>query len=318
MRLLADVGGTNTRCALQRPGGTPERIRLYRNDAFPALEAVVEAYLDAEKPAAPPRVAAIAVAAPVDREPLLLTNRRWRIDRERLGQLLGIASVHLMNDFAALALALPCLDARELVPIGRVQTPADHTRAVLGPGTGLGMAGLLRHGSGWIPVPGEGGHTTMPACDAFEMALIERLRQRHGGHVSAERVLSGPGLSALHEALAVERGLAAPAMSPEQVCAAAGAGDPLPAEALDVWLAMLGTVAGDLALWMGARGGVYLAGGILPRLAPHLAASRFRERFEDKGRYRTYLSAVPTLLITATTPALAGLAAYLDECDRRA
>ncbi len=176
------------------------------------------------------------------------------------------------------------------------------------------MAGLVAQADGgWRPLATEGGHVTLAAADAQEAAVIDRLRARFG-HVSAERVLSGPGLANLYDALAPGPDDGAAGIAPEDITRRALAGgDPPCQAALSMFCAMLGTVAGNLALSLGASGGVYIAGGIVPALGPAFAASKFRARFEDKGRFRAYMEAIPTWVITAEIPAFAGLAVLLDK-----
>ena len=187
--------------------------------------------------------------------------------------------------------------------------------ALIGPGTGLGVSGLVPDGQGgWLPLAGEGGHVSLAAQTDLEAQVIQQLARRYEGHVSAERVLSGPGLVALHQALAALRGMTAdPDITPAHITQAAlQAHDPLSLQTLETFSAFLGTVAGDLALTLGARGGVYLGGGILPHWRGWLAQSPFRARFEAKGRYRDYMAAIPVWWIDApTSPALLGAARAL-------
>jgi glucokinase len=237
-----------------------------------------------------------------------MTNRGWRFSIDELRSRLGLERLDVLNDFTAIALALPHIPTDQRIAIGG-GTPLPHKAlAAIGPGTGLGVSALIPHRTGWAAVTGEGGHVTLPASSALEARLIERARGRFE-HVSAERLVSGPGILALHELLAAELGATKVAATPEEVTARAAGGDELARRTLDLFFAFLGTVAADVALTFGALGGVYLAGGILPRLEDALLASGFRERFESKGRYDEYLAAIPTYLIKAPQPALVGLAA---------
>ena len=210
------------------------------------------------------------------------------------------------------ALAMPHLEAAELLKIGGGAAVFDAPIGVLGPGTGLGVSGLLRTGGSWTPISGEGGHATMPAADARESAVIEHMRRRFD-HVSAERLLSGPGLVNLYQTLAEIDGVPAASFTPAQIADAhIGESEPLCRAALEMFCAMLGTVAGDLALTLGARGGIYIAGGIVPRLGTRFADSQFRARFEAKGRFQPYLAAIPTSVATSPFLAFLGLRALLD------
>ena len=191
--------------------------------------------------------------------------------------------------------------------------PARQAMAVIGPGTGLGVAGILPTPHGWVAIPGEGGHATLSAADDFESDLLRCVRQHHP-HVSAERLLSGIGLPVLQAAVAAVLGQSVPALSAEAVVERALAGaDAVSICCLDTFCALLGSFAGNVALTMGARGGVYIGGGIVPRLGERFFASSFRQRFESKGRFQRYLQAIPTSLITDTLAALGGAALALEQ-----
>jgi glucokinase len=303
VRLLADVGGTNARFALQKPNGTPASVRRVRTDDFKTLEDAIRDYVS--RTSARPRRAAIAVASPVTGDRIEMTNHPWSFSVAALSGALGVAELRVVNDFEAVALSLPRLDPAELRRVGGDAPAPGAPRAVIGPGTGLGVAALVQ---GWA-VPTEGGHVTMPACDAREAEILARIRARLG-HVSAERVLSGMGLKNLYRAL----GRDCEPPEPDEISARALAGaDPRAVDTLETFCAMLGTVAGNLALTLGARGGVYIAGGIVRRFAEFFARSGFRDRFEDKGRFREYLAPIPVWIIGTENPALLGLAALLDE-----
>jgi glucokinase len=317
--LLGDVGGTRVRFALQAaPGAEPSEVAVLRADDHASLEAALAAYLDARR-GQRPRVGAIGIATAVTGDTVQMTNRDWRFSIAALQKALGFDRLVVLNDFTALALALPALGAADLRQVGGGRSVQRGAMALLGPGTGLGVSGLVPAGTGWVPLTGEGGHVTLAAADEHEAAIVEVLRGRFG-HASAERALSGPGLANLHAAIARIDGVAAPTLDAAQIAAAAQAGtDPLCVAALDTFLALLGGVAGNLALTLGAVGGVYLGGGMLPRLAAGvIERSRFRDRFEAKGRFRDYLVAIPTLVIDATSPpALIGAARALDEVTLR-
>ncbi|CAN5205989.1 glucokinase [soil metagenome] len=312
--VIADVGGTHTRCALVTVDGRTDTVQSYRNDRFDDLAHVIREFLAARGGVSPGH-GAFAVAAPIVDDEVRFTNRRWRFSIRALETALDLKRLQVVNDFAAQALALTMLKEADSRPIGGGRPAPGGTRAVLGPGTGLGIAGLVGACNGWIAVPGEGGHVTLPAVTPVETRIIARLRARFG-HCSAERVLSGPGLSNLHSTLAVERGVEGEPLEPEEITLRASDGDPLASECLELFFSFLGTLAGDVALTFGALGGVYLSGGILPDVATALEASQFRARFEDKGRYREYLARIPTRLITIQHPALLGLA-YLLTTDAR-
>ncbi len=295
--LLADIGGTNARFTLLR-GGVSRPAAAMRLDDHASIEAAIAHYLGSQALAAPPDGALLAVAGPVQGNSAMLTNRGWQVSGAGISAALGIRAARVLNDFEALAWSLPALACPGLLAIGpTLPATAGAPMAVLGPGTGLGVGAFLPPNR---VLPGEGGHATLAAGDAEEAAILAVLRRRHG-HVSAERILSGPGLVALHEALAEVHGQPAPGLTAAEITAGAPA-------TLGLFCAMLGGFAGNVALTLGARGGVFLGGGILPRIPAALAASAFRSRFEAKGRLAPYLAAIPTWLITRPDAALVGLA----------
>ncbi len=272
-------------------------------------------YLDAHGKKTP-RWAAIGIANPVTGDHVQMTNHHWSFSIDAVRQALGLERFVVINDFTALALSLPELQPADLHQIGPGVSVPGAAKALLGPGTGLGVSGLLptRGGQGWVPVAGEGGHVTLSGTNAEEDAVIGVLRRRYG-HASAERALSGPGLEALHAALIELDGAAASGLSAAQITSAALAGtDARCGRTVDLFLALLGTVAGNLALSLGARGGVYIGGGIVPRFGDRVLTSPLRARFEAKGRFTDYLRQMPLLVIQArTSPALWGAARALDE-----
>lgn len=307
--LLGDVGGTHTRLALYGPGKDLHTAKVVGNAQYGNLESIVAAFIAEHCEKDTPRIAALALAGPVSDGSVTLTNLGWRIQAEELKRRFRFDAVYLMNDLCAAALAVPLLEAADRIQIGPGQCAPDGAIGVLGPGTGLGVAGLVKSRHEWTPIAGEGGHVTVSPRGGKEREIVERLEQDFG-HVSAERILSGPGIENLYRVLAKSRG-PAPA-APEISRRAISGTDPVAVEALDLFFAVLGTVAGDLALTLGATGGIYLCGGILPGLRGQLEASRFRERFTDKGRYRRYLDAIPTFLMTGDAPALHGLRHFVD------
>lgn len=315
--LLADVGGTNARFALCREGRPGEVLHLPVADYATAYDAVAAA-LERLDPAARPRAAVLAFAGPVSPERAVMTNAGWDTTAEGLLQRFGFARVRLLNDYAALALGLPHLRTEDLRIIGPASPPpgapdpedSDTAAvAVLGPGSGLGVGALLPAEPYPLPVVTEGGHVTMAPADAAESELIDLLREKLG-HVSAERLLSGPGLVNLYDGLAALHRQPAESLDAAEITRRGVAGsDPLCRLTLEHFCRLLGSFAGNVALTFGARGGVFLGGGILPRFPDFLAASDFRARFEDKGRFSDYLSAIPTRLIIRKDAAFLGLAA---------
>ena len=315
-RLLGDIGGTNARFAWQARADAPlTDVAGYLCDEHDGLQTAIRQYLFAHDKSAP-RGCAIAIANPITGDTVRMTNHHWSFSISSLQRELGIERLAVINDFTAVALSLPALTEADLRQIGPGTAVTGAPLAVLGPGTGLGVSGLLVAAPGnFVPITGEGGHVTLAAGDDREAAVLQWLRHRFG-HASAERALSGPGLVNLYEAACSLSGQTASAFEPAEVIARAGNGrgsDGACVAALELFCNFLGSVAGDLALTLGARGGVYVGGGIAPRLTAEIARSSFRERFESKGRFRDYLAAIPTFIIDVNvSPALVGATRALD------
>lgn len=307
LRLIGDIGGTHARFALARHGAYShlQRVEVAK---FNSLFDAVGDYLAALPRDLKPSVAVIDVAGPVHGDEIRMTNLTWAFSAQDMQRRLGLKVFRVLNDFAAAASSIPYLPEKDCFPVGpdlpRVQGPI----GVIGPGTGLGVGALVPNGERWTLIPGEGGHVSLPASDETEDRILAVLRKRFD-HVSAERVLSGAGLVNLYQALCEIDGAAVAPLTPADVTARAINGtDPVCVKAFGHFCEMLGTVAGDLALTLGATGGVYIAGGILLRFKEAFAASGFRARFENKGRFRDWLRTVPTPLILEESPALLGLA----------
>ncbi|MFC4058844.1 glucokinase [Planomonospora corallina] len=305
--LVADIGGTNARFGLVTEiGGRPEAVAVLAGRDHDGLPGAVAAYLADHAGGVRPGAACLAIAGPVEGDRYRLTNAGWSGSVRDL----GIPHVELLNDFEALAASLPHLAADDLVSLGGPE-PSHGVKAVLGPGTGLGVAGLVPAAEGWLPLPGEGGHVTVPVCDERDREVVRALHADGLGHVVAEHLLSGPGMGRLHRALALVRGVEAPPLSAADIVSRLD--DPLCAETVEVFCGLLGTFAGNVALTLGARGGVYLGGGVLPRIVDRVLASDFRRRFETSPVLGDYLSGIATTLITAPQPALTGAAAWLAQ-----
>lgn len=316
-RLLGDVGGTNARWAWQSaPGQAPSQVRSLPASDHATIADCIDAYR-AQLGLPAPRDVAFGIATAVTGDQVRMTNHHWSFSIEALRERLGAERLRVLNDFEALAHAVPVLGGESLSAVGAGQSVPGAALAVIGPGTGLGVSGLVADGrGGWRVIVGEGGHVTLAPATPREASLLAVLRERFG-HVSAERALSGPGLVNLYEAICVLDGESAQALEPAQVMArafgtAGQAADPPCAEAVASFASLLGNVSGNLALTLGARGGVYIGGGIVPRLGERFRQLPFRARFEDKGRFRAYLEAIPTWVITAESPALLGAARTLD------
>lgn len=315
-RLLGDIGGTNARFGWQAfEGAVISQVQVLPCAEHASLLEAVQSYLQQQGLTAPD-CAAFGIANPVTGDQVAMTNHHWRFSVSALREGLGLARFLLLNDFTALALSLTQLPPAQKRAIGGGQAAPDAAIGLIGPGTGLGVSGLLPLGyqNKWLPISGEGGHVSLSAATALEFAAIELLRKRYG-HVSAERVISGAGLVDLYHALCeLKDGQGREITTPAEVLARAQA---LPGssanEALDMFCGFLGSVAGDLALTLGARGGIYIGGGVVPRLGERFAASPFRARFEDKGRFKSYLQAIPTWVIESpVSPALQGASQALS------
>jgi glucokinase len=316
--LVADMGGSNARLAWSPGSGSGvEHIRKLAVSEHPHLVDAVRSYLaelaQIQGPSyQAPRRAAFAVATAVLGDEVSFTNSPWAFSRPALQAALGLEELIILNDFEALALSLPRLKQDQLQAMGRLPV-ARGTLAVIGPGTGLGVAGVVHTPAGWVALPGEGGHATLAPNDDFESDVLRHARQSFE-HVSAERLLSGIGLPTLHQAVAAAMGQASPTLeAPAILERGLGGEDAVCRQTLESFCALLGSFAGNVALTLGARNGVYIGGGIVPRMGEFFMRSKFRERFEGKGRLRSYLQATPTALITDTLAALEGAALALEQ-----
>jgi glucokinase len=310
-RLVADIGGTNARFALETAPGRLEKVVTLACADHLRFSDAVRCYL--RQCGEQVRHAAIAIANPVGGDRIRMTNHDWEFSISATRDALGLETLLVINDFAALARAVPNLRADELQAIGGGSAQAGAMIGVVGAGTGLGVAGIIQHDGRWRTLQSEGGHVAFSPSDAREMAVLQYCWQ-HYDHVSAERLVSGPGIALIHAALADWQRIGAPPLDTATIVARALANtDPLCRETLECFCAMLGTMAANVAVTLCAQGGIYIGGGVAPRLGEFFAQSAFRQRFEHKGRFSAYNAKIPTLLITAPYPALAGAAAMLDE-----
>jgi len=314
--LIGDVGGTNARFALGDLDQTRiHGLRIYHSHDFADSRSAIERFLEDSKLPAAPQVAVIAAAGPVKDGSVHMTNLNWTLSEDAFPAL-GIPLARLVNDFAALGLATPLLGPADLHQVGRVGSPShDTTVAVIGPGTGFGACALVREQGKTVTLASEGGHASFAPGDDCEREILRILAGRFG-HVSIERILSGQGLVNLHGALAECDGRAADDSDPALITQKALAGEEPYLGTVQRFCAILGSVAGDFALAYGATGGVFLAGGIAPRIRPLLDRSDFRARFEAKGRFAHYLRAIPTNVIVHTDTALLGALALAQQFAR--
>lgn len=316
--LVADIGGTHTRLGLVQPDRERFPIvarRSFPTSEFPSLEAVIEHYLEAVELSAID-AACLAVAGPVRGAEASLTNVDWTVSSERVAAQLHLANVLIVNDFHAVAASLPLLRDVDLCPIGPVSATdvsPEGAKAVIGPGTGLGMAGLVSIDGDWQVIPSEGGHAALAPVDELELEVTRALLARFG-FVTWEHVLSGPGLENLYRAVSAIWGAADKSMTAADITARALDHEPVCHQTLELFCSMLGTASGGLAYTFCAEGGLYLAGGILPRISQFLAASHFRERFEAVGGSSDYLRTVSTVLVSTADVGLLGAAVALARC----
>ncbi|HWL27531.1 MAG TPA: glucokinase [Burkholderiaceae bacterium] len=308
--LVADIGGTRTRFALCTAAGIVDRISVTATADFPSIEHAIRHYLhDQGNPAIAGAV--IGIATPIIGDHIQMTNSSWSFAISRTREALGLGFLHVINDFTALALSVPLLQAHELQKVGGGDVVGHTPVGLIGPGTGLGVSALIPVGDGrWVPLAAEGGHVSFAPGDEREQMLWTVAHRQHG-HVSMERLLSGAGLQFMYDAFCRDQGVTPRAYTPIDITSNALAGkDDLCNLAVDTFCAILGTAASDLAVTLGARGGIYIGGGIVPKLGDYFTQSPFRRRFEDKGRFSSYLALIPVFVITSPYPALLGAAAY--------
>jgi glucokinase len=318
-RLIADVGGTNARFALLN-GGEPHDEQVLACADFPDFHSAVEHYLTQVGASGNkrPKEAAVAIAGPITGDLIRMTNHVWQFSAARVRQQLGLSRMIFLNDFTALAMAVRHLPANELEPIGGGRAVPNAAIGIIGPGTGLGVSGLIPSGEHWIPLQGEGGHVTLSVMNEREIAVLTQLHQRFS-HVSAERVISGPGLVNLYEALCTIDRVVPDSLEPKQITRRAAEASCVHCmEAVSMFCALFGTLCGNLVLTLGAVGGLYIGGGVIPHFGRLFSSSPFRDRFEDKGRYVEYLAAVPVYVIKSPLPAFVGLTrSFIDPGPRR-
>jgi glucokinase len=317
--VVGDIGGTHARLALAGSADGSPRIleeRIYDSQGVPTFGDVLSRFLCDMKLTTPPPVIVLAAAGPVLGGAVTLTNLGWRVSQQDLSNV-GFRRCHLMNDFAALAIGVTVLPPDGTRRIGPdLKGDAHGAMAIVGAGTGFGAAGLLRDRGDAQPFATEGGHVSFAPVDAVEIEVLKILQERFG-RVSVERVLSGPGMVNLHQALCRVRGEHSDAAisEPAAIVAAAERGDPAAHETIERFCMIYGSVAGDFALAYGATGGVFLAGGIAPKLLKFLEDGGFRARFEAKGRLSHFVKKVPAEVVLRDDAALLGAAQVAIRMD---
>jgi glucokinase len=316
-RLLADIGGTNARFALERAPGDISLVEVLPCANYPAVADAIRAYMALPAvvacTSAPIRHAAIAIANPVVDDLVRMTNHHWEFSIAALQRECGFDTLIVVNDFTALARSLPLLTDAQKHQVGGGVARAGSPIGLIGAGTGLGVSGLIPQGKQWSALQSEGGHVTFSPANDTEIAIL-RFAWKEFEHVSAERLLSGVGLELIYRALASHTGQPDLGLKASDITRRALANEcALCDQVIDVFCAVLGTVSGNLAITLGAQGGIFIGGGIVPRLGARFDSSSFRRRFEQKGRFVGYLSQVPTYVITAPYPAFLGVSAILSE-----
>ncbi|KQY31208.1 glucokinase [Caulobacter sp. Root1455] len=317
--LVGDIGGTNARFALVDFDGADPRLiepTSYKGEDYGTAEDAIEHYL-AKMGLKHPDQAVVAVAGPIEHGTVHFTNSDWKLSEDSLRRAGGFRTARLINDFTAQALAAPRLAPKDLRQIGPLQTSGEGDVAILGPGTGFGAAGMVRRHGVETPLTTEGGHIAFAPFDEVEIEVLRILMNRFG-RCSIERILSGPGMEDLHMALAEVEGRKADELTAKEITEHGVAGDACCKVTIDRFCAILGSAAGDLALALGARGGVFIAGGIGPRIVDLLEKSEFRSRFESKGRLSDYTKAIPTHVVMNPHTALIGAAVAMTPDGKAA
>ncbi len=310
--LVADIGGTNARFAISDEAGVLYEMRILSAASFPNLDGAISEYLSGVSRGAPTK-ACFAVACPVHGPEIKLTNSSWRFTRAGIAQQFGFQPFSVINDFEALAASVPSLTGDKVDVLRPGQADPEAISLVIGPGTGLGVGGYVPAGKGaWALISGEGGHVAFAPTTEREVRLWQQLRAKYG-RVSAERVLNGAGLVNVHRFLAGEGGQGAEEIDAPEISRRARAGDTLATEAVLMFFDILGSVAGDLALAYGARGGVFIGGGITPKLLDFAQRSNLIQRFLDKGRVAGMLAPVPISVIMDERAALYGARRQFDR-----
>ncbi len=311
-RLLADIGATHARFALQTAPDVFRSVRVLRCDDFEGIVPLLRFYLS-DHDEAPLHHAALAVANPVNGDQVRMTNRDWQFSTDAVRRELGLQTLLIVNDFTALAMAIPGLKGDDLMKVGGGTQAGNAVIGVLGPGTGLGVSGVIPTVDGFVTLGSEGGHVNFAPADEREFAILQ-FAWKEWPHVSNERLISGPGMEIMYRALAHRNGVQAPPRtSPEIISGALDERDALCLEVLECFCGMLGGAAANLAVTLGSFGGIFIGGGIVPRMGEWFATSPFRARFEAKGRFSTYLADIPTFVITTPNPAFHGVATILSE-----
>ncbi|WP_017445282.1 glucokinase [Gayadomonas joobiniege] len=311
-RLVADIGGTNMRIAQTTGINQLTDIRKYQVTDYASPAATIKAYIE-ETGCGKVTDACLAIASPIKGDVITMTNHSWQFSIEKSRCELGLSALHMINDFTAIALSVPFLQESQKVQIGGQAAVANKPIAVFGAGTGLGAAHVIPHAGKWIALAGEGGHVSFAPNSELERKVLAVLAEQFG-HVSAERLISGQGIKNIYHALAKVLALPAEDLTPAEISAKAIAKEcALCQQTLAMFAETMGSFGGNLAVNLLTEGGVYIAGGIVPRFIDYIKTSQFRQRFESKGRLASFNKNVPVFIVTEEQPGLLGAAAYLAQ-----
>ena len=312
LSVVADVGGTNIRLAVcDVKTGELSQLNEFACAEFITLEVALTQYFEILQGEV--KHLCIGIACPVENDHVVMTNLSWDFSKQALKERLKLASLYVINDYTAISLAVPFLSSVEKIQVGGGECKENAVTAIFGPGTGLGVSHIIKSADKWISLDGEGGHVSFAANTPVQADILCLLQAKFG-HVSAERILSGQGLVNLYQSLCALSKREVKFEQPNEVSKAAlDESCDLARRSLDVFCQVMGSFAGNLALNLACTGGVYIAGGIVPRFAELFQSSEFRHFFEDKGRFKAYLSSIPTFLITHNNPGLLGASVYLRQ-----
>ncbi|PRC95182.1 glucokinase [Solimicrobium silvestre] len=318
--LLADIGGTNARFAVETAPGKLEAILILPCANYATLSDAIKSYLATplaiEAGASQVRKVGIAIANPVHGDLIQMTNHHWSFSIQSVKNEFNFSTLLVINDFKALAMALPFLDQTQKYQVGAGRAQEGGVIGLLGAGTGLGVSGLIPSKSGWVALDSEGGHTSFAPTNAREIAILQFALQTYK-HVSSERLMSGAGLQLIYRALADLHKVTADDIDPPEIMRRGLENEcPICSEVLTTFCELLGTMASNLAITLGSKGGIYIGGGIVPRLGSYFNQSHFRQRFEQKGRFANYLEQIPTFVITEPYPAFIGISAMLGQISQ--
>jgi glucokinase len=315
LAVVGDIGGTNARFAIVEPGSTQlQEIQVLPCSDYPNLDDAFREYL-AQKNIGSVATASIAFACPVHTDTIKMTNNHWVFSRSEIQRKLGLKTFKCINDFTAMALGVPHLSSDQLVTVGQAAGNPESPRLVIGPGTGLGVSGLVKTSAAWVPLATEGGHVDFAPVNDQQMAVLKIILNKYS-RVSVERLLCGEGLVNIYKSLTTLHNTEVKYGSPAGIThAAVEEGDEIAVATLNFFCEVFGQVCGNAALTIGALGGVYICGGIIPRFLDFFVASNFRAHFEDKGRMRGYMESIPVFVVTETYTGLLGAAEAVNNIE---